>query len=488
GPVQFPISIKSPLNAESAFGLAAMLLIALRSVRGPGAKSRRFDGADALICCGIAVFIVAVFARTAGWYFLSDDFILIKYAAQATHNLKPTFTTAGGDGFYRPLVYASFAWSRLGVNPVEWHAVGIAIHLLNSILVFWLGLELRLSRFAAGMGAALFAVHATRPEVVVWVTGRFDLLATLFVLLTLVCFLRGGWLRVIAFPAMVLGLISKESAYAAPVALLVLMVASGDWKGKRALAYLPFFGAAAAVFAYRWSLFHGIGGYLTAAGTPQALSLHAVTVIKALMLRVWAILFFPINWAIQPGIWLGVATIFYLAAVGALTLARADRRSAAVLAALMGAFLLPVIPVMLIGADLEKARYLYLPSAAFCLLLAMVADGSRWRWPIVCAIFVFQLAALWHNLAPWKAGAEMSRAACETIAREPARRIAVVGVPGYEDGVQVFANGLKECVDLENPRHGALTIVLNDPTPPAGGDYDRVFVWDEASRALKRIN
>ena len=51
------------------------------------------------------------------------------------------------------------------------------------------------------------------------------------------------------------------------------------------------------MFAYRWSLFHGPGGYIDpATGQPQVLSFHLGATLKALLLRVWANLLFPINW------------------------------------------------------------------------------------------------------------------------------------------------------------------------------------------------
>ncbi len=285
---------------------------------------------------------------------------------------------------------------------------------------------------------------------------------------------------------MVLGLISKESAFAIPVALLVILIATGDWRSWRgARGYVGFFAAAVAVFAFRWSLFHGIGGYLSAQGSPQAMSLRAVTVGKALFFRLWAILFFPINWSIQPGAVLASAMALNLAALGTMSRARMHRRDLALVFALLFAFLLPVTPVVLIGADLEKARYLYLPCVAFCLFLAAAADRSRWRWSIVSAIFLFQVVAIWHNLAPWKAASESARTTCELVAHEKSpARVAVIALPGYLDGVQTFANGFKECVELQNPVHAEVTLLEQGV---ATGSFDHVYAWDDASRALKRV-
>jgi hypothetical protein len=494
GPLDSPVHMHSPLNAESIFGLAVVAFVVVRTI--PGERLQESGGRyDVWIILGLAAVIVGVFWRSTSWYFLSDDFILLKYAAQPARYLWPTFTRAGGDGFYRPLIYASLAWPQLGLNPRAWHTLALLLHFANTILVFRLVLQLRFSRFVAAWAAALFATHATRPEVVIWVTGRFDLVATFFTLLALVLFLESRdsnnsigsvALKITALIAMILGLISKESAYATPVVLLVILIATGDWRSWRsARGYLAFFAAAVAVFAFRWSLFHGIGGYLTAQGAPQAMSLRAVTVAKAVFFRLWAILFFPINWSIQPGIILAAAMASYLVALGAMSRARLQRRDLALIFALLFALLLPVTPVVLIGADLEKARYLYLPSIAFCLLLAKAADRSGWRWSIVSAIFLFQVVAIWHNLAPWKAASEAAQSGCEVVAHEKApARVAVIAIPGYLDGVQTFANGFRECVELRNPDHAEVTMLDRSATSDS---FDRVYEWDEASRRLKRV-
>ncbi len=193
GPLDSPVHLHSPLNAESIFGLALMILIGVRAI--PGERAQASGGRDDVWVylwtgLGLAAAVLAVFWRTTGWYFLSDDFILLKYAAHPAQYLWPTFTKAGGDGFYRPLIYASLAWPHLGVNPRAWHALALLVHFANTILAFKLALQLRFSRFTAGWAAALFAVHATRPEVVIWLTGRFDLIATFFALLALVLFLQ----------------------------------------------------------------------------------------------------------------------------------------------------------------------------------------------------------------------------------------------------------------------------------------------------------
>src|ERR1700675_2551033 len=141
GPLTSPFSVKSPMNVEGWFGLSAILLVLIQSRRGAvGPRLGSLIQWDAFAVAAIACLTASAFYRAAGFYFLSDDFILLKYAKSFSYNFHSLFATPGGDGFYRPLAYASMALtsSWAGVSPVNWHWIGFALHAANSILVFFL--------------------------------------------------------------------------------------------------------------------------------------------------------------------------------------------------------------------------------------------------------------------------------------------------------------------------------------------------------------
>ena len=119
------------------------------------------------------------------------------------------------DKGYRPVTYTTFAlnYALAGYRVFWYHAVNFCLHVLCAFLVFVI---VRAVLRDAGSGrageyallvAALFAVHPVQTGAVTYITGRAALLASLFYLSGLACFLRfrgrGGYLWGAAAPALV---------------------------------------------------------------------------------------------------------------------------------------------------------------------------------------------------------------------------------------------------------------------------------------------
>ena len=230
-----------------------------------------------LLSLGVATISVMALSKALGVYFLSDDFILVRIGREwSAAAFRYSITHGGGDGFFRPVGYISFALdARLGgLRPAWWHASSLAIHTANAVLVLFLARRLGASALAAGFAGALFGVHGIHPEAVVWIAGRFDLLATFFLLAGFLLFTmtgerdRVGW-HIGALICFAMAALCKEAAFIFPLLLVGYALA----KRLPVKSTAPYFALAAIVFAYRWSLFGGIGGYLNpTTGRPAALS------------------------------------------------------------------------------------------------------------------------------------------------------------------------------------------------------------------------
>jgi tetratricopeptide (TPR) repeat protein len=147
-------------------------------------------------------------------------------------------------GMYRPLTWMTYGADYVlwGMNPFGYHLVGLLLHSVNAAIVYVLVLALleraspetrgrdRLGlAVGAGVAALLFALHPLRAEPVAWVSGRADLLAATFLLLTVVAYLRssetlGGrrWWLVWALVFYALSLAAKPAALGLPLILIVL--------------------------------------------------------------------------------------------------------------------------------------------------------------------------------------------------------------------------------------------------------------------------
>lgn len=138
-----------------------------------------------------------------------------------------------GATYLRPLVLLTWALEAKawGVDPVAAHAVNLLLHLFNVSLVFVLAHHvLRLlgipgTDWRAAVAAVAYAVHPSLVEVTAWVSGRFDLMATAFILCALIAdgAIVGRWCRALVLSALfALALGCKELALILPPILLCM--------------------------------------------------------------------------------------------------------------------------------------------------------------------------------------------------------------------------------------------------------------------------
>jgi len=371
GPFQIIFPVKSPpLNPEGIFGLSITLLL-LTAVRRPTTQplpllTRRAAG---LLVSAVVLITLAGCWRVLRIYFLSDDFTLMKaVAGWAPRDYLRAFIVPTHYLFVRPVGFAlAGLYAAWFTSPVGWHASLLVLHACNAVLVLFVARRMGASSVAAGFAAALFGIHGIHPEAVGWIATLFDPLATFFVLAGFLLFAKTRepsgdhrhMLLAASLTCSILAMLSKEAAFIFPFLVLVYVVSRKD----SLRSTIPFFVTAALIFAYRWILVGGIGGYsANGAVRPLAIGLGLETTLKAVAVRLWSFLYFPINWSVDPSLPLSLLALIYIACM--VWLAAKTRPSVSLWPAL-AAILFSIIPPLALlsgSATLEGSRVLYLPA------------------------------------------------------------------------------------------------------------------------------
>ena len=238
--------------------------------RRPPAESRAVIGrlgspSRQALALALALLVAVSYLPALEAGFVWDDLIFVEEAAvhdwSGLWNIWFSPADIEKEGHYWPVVYSSF-WLEhklWGLAPLGYHAVNLALHLVN-VLLAWLLLQ-RLAVPGAWIIAAVFAVHPLHVESVAWVIERKDLLSALFYLAAALT-----WVRFLKAPrpgryGLALGLfaaalLSKSIAVTLPAALLLYHWWQAGRVTRNDLARLaPFFGVALAITAFDLSFY-----------------------------------------------------------------------------------------------------------------------------------------------------------------------------------------------------------------------------------------
>jgi len=143
-------------------------------------------------------------------------------------NAQWAFTT-GHAANWHPITWLSHQLdvSLFGVKPGWHHAVNVAWHVVNTLLLFGLLRMMTGALWRSAFVAAIFAVHPAHVESVAWVSERKDVLSACFWLLTTWAYVdwarRGeAWRYGLVVMGFALGLMAKPMLVTLPFTLLLL--------------------------------------------------------------------------------------------------------------------------------------------------------------------------------------------------------------------------------------------------------------------------
>lgn len=89
--------------------------------------------------------------------------------------------------FWHPLTWFSLmlGYQLYGLNAGGYHLTNLILHILSTLLLFWLFSRITGAIWKSAFVTALFAIHPLHVESVVWVSERKDVLSAFFWMLTL---------------------------------------------------------------------------------------------------------------------------------------------------------------------------------------------------------------------------------------------------------------------------------------------------------------
>lgn len=203
----------------------------------------------AVICLLLVAAVVVIYGQTVGFGLVNyDDNIYVYERPQVLEGLTSrsvawAFTTNCGANWH-PLTWLSLmADARLskciygpmgggsagsvGPGCKVFHATNVALHLANTLLLYFVLVFLVRRPWPSALVAMLFGVHPLHVESVAWVSERKDVLSTLFWMLAILAYLayarapsRRRMLGVSVL--LVLGLAAKPMLVSLPLVLLML--------------------------------------------------------------------------------------------------------------------------------------------------------------------------------------------------------------------------------------------------------------------------
>ena len=187
-----------------------------------------------LISVSLAVVVLAVFWRVGGHEFIYYDdgsYVFDNSYVQkgwSLEGLKWAFTTTY-HLHWHPLTWLSLMTDSqlFGIRPEAFHLVNLAIHVLTTLLVFYVLTRMTGSLYCSAFVAALFGLHPLHVEPVAWVADRKDLLNAFFWMTTLWLYLR--YVRkprpgnaALVFASFLCSLMAKSMSVTLPAILLVM--------------------------------------------------------------------------------------------------------------------------------------------------------------------------------------------------------------------------------------------------------------------------
>lgn len=367
----------------------------------------------------IALLAMTVYWVTVPFEFVLDDAVHIlnnKNVTEASGSIASIFLSPIEPGnIYRPFLILTYKLTHnlFGLIPEPFHITNIFLHLINTLIIYFLALQIPALTKLAWLAAAIFAVHPIHVEAVANISGRSELLCHFFGLFAAWFALRQGSLiirgSIISF-LLTFSLLTKESGISYLIIIPLLM-----WYQSRPLSEifrtlsLP---AIISFATYASLRIVALGGFFAPNYTTEPLDNPLV--IASFMDRIFTAIYilgfgfyksvFPVKLSadyslnelttLRPGAdWVEFLVVVAVIAASIYSILKIKERG---LKGFIGGWtissLLVTSNIIFISGTIFGERHLYLSSFAICLIFAWVILSIDQR--LLCKSFATLLIGL----------------------------------------------------------------------------------------------
>jgi len=416
----------------------------------------------------------------------------------------------------RPLAYLSFALNlrRFGLDPLPFHLINLAIHLVNAGLVFALILTIcRRSGLEGGdgfstcpplipalAGALFWSLHPVQVQAVTYIVQRMTSGATLLYLFALLLALRARLqtssvakvsLGLAAAVAALAGFWCKEILITLPLALLLAELGFSKDPRPRPRSWLLLAALAIAFYLALWIVFGPQLGREIKQYAPRfsATSAQRLLTQPRVICHYLSLLFLPDlsrlnldpDWTLSTGLlhpWTTAPALLALAVLFSFGIRWIRTRPFPALAWLF--FIIALLPESIFPLDPAFEHRLYLPSTA---LLGLI--GAAWVWPgpwprlrraLFAAAAIFLLTLSFSRNGTWSDDLHLWQ---DTVRKSPGKPRAWFDLATYLTDVGRYSEAISA-----GRRSLALEPCAEDVLSNLGGAYLGLHDVAEAKRSF----
>ncbi len=386
----------------------------------------------ALVVGGIAAFWPVVRNGFVNW---DDPAVLVSNPQLAGEHVFSWAFTTTWMGHYQPAAWVAW-WATIqtfGVSASALHAISLAGHLVNGLLVYLLGRRLLNAGGRIGEGwragalaaAAVFLLHPVQTEAVAWASAAPYVFSLTLLLLATIAYI--GERRSLAVALYAVSLLTRNTAPAFPLLLLILDLyplarQTTAPLGELLVEKVPFALLAVAAGVREWRARDVASLQDVSLGARATLAATAPFAYVARILapfRLTPLDPLPIAAAVRLAPLFGAA----IGLVGVTAIAWRYRREAPLVAAAWIAFIVSIAPVAGLtpsGLQATADRYLYVPMVIVSLVIgagvarlaatASLAIAGTMMATVLAALgaLTWQQARYWHDsIALWSRAAEL---------------------------------------------------------------------------------